>query len=190
MATNPTIKPRRGTSAPGVGAIAQNELAVDTTNKRIYIGAADGSGTLIGSAPGGSSTQIQFNDGGNLSGNSNLTFSKTSFDLTIGGNLIASGATFTNDISVNGGDINSTGALTITAGGTNTNINLVPNGSGTVDVASKRITNVFTPLNDTDAANKQYVDEVAQGLHIHATAKSATTAKLSTLAGAAVTYTS
>jgi hypothetical protein len=45
-----TIKPRRGTAAPGTGAITQNELAVDTTNKRIYIGAADGSGILIGSA--------------------------------------------------------------------------------------------------------------------------------------------
>ena len=45
-----TIRPRRGTSTPGVGTIMQNELAVDTTNKRIYIGAADGSGVLIGSA--------------------------------------------------------------------------------------------------------------------------------------------
>lgn len=45
-----TIKPRRGTSTPGTGALTQNELAVDTTNKRIYIGAADGSGVLIGSA--------------------------------------------------------------------------------------------------------------------------------------------
>lgn len=113
MATNPTIKPRRGTSEPGVGAIAQNELAVDTTNKRIYIGAADGSGTLVGSAPGGSSTQVQFNDGGNVGGSSGLIFSKTSFDLTIGG-----------DIAVNGGDITSTATTFNLLNTTVTNLNL------------------------------------------------------------------
>jgi hypothetical protein len=79
-----TIKPRRGTAAPGTGAINQNELAVDTTNKRIYIGAANGSGILIGSAPGGSDTQVQFNDGGNLSGDSGLTYNKTTDTLTAG----------------------------------------------------------------------------------------------------------
>lgn len=97
-----TIKPRRGTSTPGTGALTQNELAVDTTNKRIYIGAANGSGTLIGSAPAGSDTQIQFNDGGFLGGDSGLTFNKTTDDLTIGG-----------DLNVNGGDIFTT-ATTVT----------------------------------------------------------------------------
>jgi predicted enzyme related to lactoylglutathione lyase len=112
-------------------------------------------------------------------------------NTAINGTLSVTGnATFIGDISVNGGDINSTGALTITAGGSNTNINIVPNGSGTVDVASKRITNLFTPSLDTDAATKKYVDDIAQGLHIHSTATAATTAKLATLAGVAVTYSS
>jgi hypothetical protein len=88
------------------------------------------------------------------------------------------------------GSITGSGALTFTAGGTNTNINLAPNGTGTVDVASKRITNVQTPSANNDAATKQYVDDVAQGLHIHSTAAAATTAKLSTLAGVAVSYSS
>ena len=39
---------KRGTAAPVAAALTQYELAVDTTNKRTYIGAADGSGTLIG----------------------------------------------------------------------------------------------------------------------------------------------
>ena len=51
------IKPRRGTSAPSTG-LSQYELAVDTTNKRIYVGNVGGSGDLIGSAPGGSDTYI------------------------------------------------------------------------------------------------------------------------------------
>jgi hypothetical protein len=88
------------------------------------------------------------------------------------------------------GSITGSGALTFTAGGTNTNINLAPNGTGTVDVASKRITNVQTPSANNDAATKQYVDDVAQGLHIHSTAAAATTATLATLSGATVSYSS
>jgi len=107
MATNPIIKPRRGTNTPGVGVIVQNELAVDTTNKRIFIGAADGSGTLIGAAPGGSDTYVQFNDSGNLGGDSGLTYNKTTDALTV-----------TGDLAVNGGDI-TTSAATATVFDTN-----------------------------------------------------------------------
>jgi hypothetical protein len=46
------------------------------------------------------------------------------------------------------------------------------------------------PSSANHAATKNYVDSVAQGLHVHATAAAATTAKLSTLAGVAVTYSS
>lgn len=85
MATNPTIKPRRGTSAPGVGSIVQNELVVDTTNKRIYIGESDGSGSLIGSSPGGSNSQVQFNNSGNFGGSSGLVYNSTDYILTVSG---------------------------------------------------------------------------------------------------------
>lgn len=81
------------------------------------------------------------------------------------------------------GSITGTGALTYTAGGTDTNINLVPNGLGTVDVASKRISGVATPVNATDAANKGYVDGIAQGLDIKGSVVAATTANI-TLSGA------
>jgi hypothetical protein len=96
---------------------------------------------------------------------------------------VAHGGTGTSDGSITG-----TGALTFTAGGTNTNVNLVPNGNGTVDVGSKRITNLATPSSSTDAATRGYVDSLAQGLHVHATAKGATTATLASLSGATVSY--
>jgi hypothetical protein len=86
------------------------------------------------------------------------------------------------------GSITGTGALTFTAGGTDTNVNLVPNGNGTVDVGSKRITNLAAPSASTDAATRGYVDTVAQGLHVHSVAKGATTATLASLSGATVSY--
>ena len=116
------IKPKRGSTTPTLGTLTQHELAVDTTNKRIYIGASDGSGTLIGAAPGGSDTQVQFNDSGNLGGDSGLTYNKTTDSLTI-----------TGDLAVNGGDITTstttatifnTTATTVSIGGVATTINL------------------------------------------------------------------
>lgn len=40
----------------------------------------------------------------------------------------------------------------------NGNIKLLPNGTGVVDVSSKRISNIATPLAGADAATKEYVD--------------------------------
>ncbi len=71
----------------------------------------------------------------------------------------------------------------------------VPNASGTlarvedklhnfalatasVDLNNQKIINLATPTAATDAANKQYVDDVAQGLHVHAASLAATTAAL------------
>lgn len=79
--------------------------------------------------------------------------------------------------------ITGSGALTITAGGTNTNITLAPNGSGTVDVSSKRITSLADPIQDQDAATKAYVDAVKTGLDIKESVRAATTANIAVLSG-------
>lgn len=50
--------------------------------------------------------------------------------------------------------------------------------TSSVDLNSQKIINLATPTAATDAANKQYVDDVAQGLHIHAASFAATTAAL------------
>jgi hypothetical protein len=49
--------------------------------------------TFAATAPGGSDTQVQFNDGGALGGDSGLTFNKTTNALSIGGDLLM-GSTF------------------------------------------------------------------------------------------------
>jgi len=59
-------------------------------------------------------------------------------------------------------------------------INLSALAIPTADVSfnSYKITNLASPVASTDAANKQYVDDVAQGLNIHAASYAATTANL------------
>ena len=60
----------------------------------------------------------------------------------------------------------------------NNNVNLVPTGTGTVDVGSKRITSLAEPTADSDAATKYYVDAARSGLDIKNSVKVATTANI------------
>jgi hypothetical protein len=74
------------------------------------------------------------------------------------------------NILVNGNTISSTD--------TDGNIILSPNGSGTVDVASSKITGLAAPTASTDAATKQYVDEIAEGIKSRPSVRAATTTNL------------
>ena len=60
----------------------------------------------------------------------------------------------------------------------NGGITLDPNGTGHVSVSNALLKDVATPVDPNDAANKAYVDAVAEGLHIHASVQAATTAAI------------
>lgn len=82
------------------------------------------------------------------------------------------------DITING--------QTITTVDSNKNINLTPHGTGTVVVpAGYEGRAGFT---SQSLVNKAYVDAIAEGLHVHASVRAATTDTLATLSGGAVTY--
>jgi hypothetical protein len=58
------------------------------------------------------------------------------------------------------------GNMTVNAAAGNNSVNLVPTGTGSVDVANKRITSVAEPTQSSDAATKNYVDAVKTGLDV------------------------
>ena len=70
------------------------------------------------------------------------------------------------------------GNMVVNAAAGNNSVNLVPTGTGTVDVANKRITSVAEPTQSTDAATKNYVDAVKTGLDVKDSVRVTTTANL------------
>lgn len=83
-----------------------------------------------------------------------------------------------NDLTFDGTNLNLTGVLnvdsiridgnTISATTANTDIILAPNGTGTINASTSRITNLGTPTAGTDAATKTYVDTIASAaIHYH-----------------------
>ena len=112
----------------------------------------------------------------NITSLGTLTSALSSGNITAQGNLISDNV------------IARTGTLTLSATGSNQDVDLKPTGTGVVDVWGARISNVATPTQATDAATKDYVDSVAQGLHVHDSCYVATTGTLATASGGTVTY--
>ena len=175
-----------------------------TINANGNITAAFFLGNVIGNISGnfavtGSNREVIFNKEGNAGSSSAFTFDNatnalsvigniTGDNLNTGGIVSATGNVITSANLVTNSMIGRTTGVTITAAGTNTNITLAPNGTGTVDVSSKRITNLAAPSATTDAVTKQYVDEIAQGLTVKASCKAATTGTLAVASSGTVTY--
>src|SRR5210317_1358345 len=82
------------------------------------------------------------------------------------------------DITVNGQSITTTAS--------NKDINLTPHGTGVVKVPSGYESRAG--LDADSLVNKAYVDAIAEGLHVHASVKAATTQTLALESGDTVTY--
>ena len=80
------------------------------------------------------------------------------------------------------------GNLTLTAGSADDYVEIRPTGTGQVHVGGFKIESLGAPTASTDAATKQYVDDVAQGLAIQAPAIVASTDTLATMSGGTVAY--
>jgi hypothetical protein len=92
------------------------------------------------------------------------------------------GAVNSNTVTAQGGN------LTLYAAAGNNYVELRPTGTGHIDVGNFKIQNLGAPTSSSDAATKQYVDDIAQGLHVHAPCFTAGNDTLAILTGGTITY--
>jgi len=105
-------------------------------------------------------------------GSSTLTLGSTTTDIAGITSLVV------DDITINGQSITTTAS--------NKDITLTPHGTGTVVVPAGYENRAgFTAQS---LVNKSYVDAIAEGLHVHASVRAATTNTLAILTGGTVTY--
>jgi len=92
-------------------------------------------------------------------------------NVTANGFLVGANAAVTGEANLSSvltSNITANGNLTITASGSNVNINLVPGGpNGVIEASLARIAQVGGPTQPNDAATKEYVDSTSVGLTIH-----------------------
>jgi len=111
------IKPKRGSTVPTTANLVDGEIAVNTTDKKIY---SNIGGTVYelspstSTPPAGSNTQVQFNNSGAFGASQYLTFTESTRTLAIPANgSFTLGATAGLSLTTQG--INSTSALNITS---------------------------------------------------------------------------
>jgi hypothetical protein len=84
------IKPKRGASAPTTANLVDGEIAINTTDKKIY---SNIGGTVYelspstATTPAGSNTQVQFNNSGAFGASSNFTFDSGTNALVVTGTI-------------------------------------------------------------------------------------------------------
>jgi hypothetical protein len=82
-----------GTAAPlNVGTGANNVVQLDGSARLPAVDGSQLTGISAGGTPGGSDTQVQFNDSSAFGGDSGLTFNKTTKALTVGGATVTADA--------------------------------------------------------------------------------------------------
>ncbi len=150
-------------------------ISAAVTDNTVTISADDATTTAKGVA---SFTAGDFNVAAGAVSISSLSNSQLDNSaVTIGATSVSLGTTVTaftgitaftiDDLLIDGTEI----ANTVLNG----SISLAPNGTGTVDVSSKRITSVAPPTAGTDAVNKTYADALASGIDAKESVRAAST---------------
>ena len=153
-------------------------------------------GNLFSSGSGGNISNVNvisantFIASGNITaGNANLGNAVTA-NYFIGTFYGTANSATTATSATTAGTVTTNAQPNITSVGTLTSLSVSGTGSfgANVNLNSFNITNLATPVASTDAATKQYVDDVAQGLNVHDSVAAATTTTLATITSGTITY--
>lgn len=171
MANTIRIKRSTGSSAPA--SLENAELAFAEGSKKLFIGIGTG-------GAGGSATSIEAIGG---SGSFvDLTTSRTANTVLAAPNGSNGAGTFRALVAADIPSLAHTKISDFDSGVRANRLDQMAAPTGSVSANSQKITNLADPTGDNDAANKGYVDGVAQGLDVKDSVVAATTANI-TLSG-------
>ncbi len=172
MSNTIRIKKRAASGSAGApSSLSPSELAFNEADLKLYYGFGDN-----GSTPPSASSIITV-------GGSGAFFNKTdtrSANAILAGPTTGSAAapTFRSLVAADIPTIAHTKISDFDAGVRTNRLDQMTAPSGAVSLNSQKITNLADPTADADAANKGYVDGVAQGLDIKDSVRAATTANI------------
>lgn len=169
-----------GGTATTVIAIAGNGAFMDLTSNQTIAGIKTFSSTISGSIDGNAATATKWATARNLS----LTGDGTATLSAVDGSAAVSAAFTLATVNSNVGTftkftVNGKGLITSASQASRSDLSAP---TGDISNGGFKITNVAEPTLSTDAATKNYVDSVAQGLDVKASVVAATTASI-TLSG-------
>jgi hypothetical protein len=169
-----------GGSATSVIAIAGNGAFVDTSTTQTVGGTKTFSNTIVGSVSGNAATATALATGRTIAITGDLAYTSPSFDGT--SNVTATGTLATVNSNVGTFLKTTVNAKGLVTAATSANINDLTVPTADYAFGGFKITNLADPAAAQDAATKQYVDSVAQGLNVKAAVIATTTGNI-TLSG-------
>ena len=169
-----------GGSATSIIPIAGNGAFVDTSSNQTIGGTKTFSADIVGSVTGNAATATKWATARDLS----LTGDGTATLASVDGSAAVSGALTLATVNSNVGaytkiTINAKGLATA---GSQAILNDIGSPTSSFSMNSQLLTNLLDPVSLQDAATKNYVDNVAQGLDVKASVVAATTGNI-TLSG-------
>ena len=170
-----------GGSATSIIPIAGNGAFVDTSSNQTIGGDKTFSNTIIGSVSGNAGTATALATGRTIAITGDLAYTSPSFDGT--GNVTAAGTLATVNSNIGAFTKVTINAKGLATAGSQASLSDLSSPTGSFSMGSQLLTNLLDPVSAQDAATKNYVDNVAQGLDAKASVVAATTANI-TLSGA------
>jgi hypothetical protein len=170
-----------GGSATSIITIAGNGAFVDLSTNQTIDGVKTFTSTIVGAVNGNAGTATALATGRTIAITGDLAYTSSAFDGT--SNVTAAGTLATVNSNVGSFTKVTVNAKGLTTAASQASLSDLSSPTASFSMGSQLLTSVLDPVSAQDAATKNYVDNVAQGLDTKASVLAASTGNV-TLSGA------